>query len=136
MDNTTQNLPEVQETPLDATVLQQSFSYQQNYAYAASLMLHRKMNSYEVKTALMERGMTEDEATIMADSIESEIENAHKAKANKDMLWGAVWCIGGTIVTAATYSAASNGGGRYVVAWGAIVFGGIQFIRGLIASMK
>jgi len=54
-------------------------------------------------------------------------------KAKKDMLFGALWCVGGIIVTAATYSAAS-GGGRYVVAWGAIIFGAIQFFRGLAKS--
>ena len=31
-------------------------------------------------------------------------------------------------------AAAATGGGKYVVAWGAIVFGAIQFFRGLIQS--
>ncbi|WP_417357503.1 hypothetical protein [Flavobacterium sp.] len=64
----------------------------------------------------------------LADNItEDEIEQARKRRANKDMLWGAVWCIGGTIVTLAS---------RNVIAWGAILFGGIQFIKGVIASTK
>jgi len=46
------------------------------------------------------------------------------------MLVGGLWCFGGTAVTVYTYSAAS-GGGTYVVAWGAIIFGGIQFLKGL-----
>lgn len=54
----------------------------------------------------------------------------------KDMLVGALWCIGGIVVTALTYSAASEGGGTYVVAWGAILFGGIQFLRGLFRSVS
>jgi hypothetical protein len=55
-----------------------------------------------------------------------------KASGGKNMLYGALWCIGGIIVTAATYSSAvSSGGGRYFVAWGAIIFGGIQFLQGL-----
>ena len=29
-----------------------------------------------------------------------------------NMLWGAVWCIGGTTVTVFSYLAAANGGGR------------------------
>jgi hypothetical protein len=53
--------------------------------------------------------------------------------AKKNMLYGALWCIGGIVVTAVTYSASSDGG-RYVVAWGAIVFGAIQFFRGLMHS--
>jgi len=136
MENSPQTTPEVQSAPLDPQVLKNLMSYDQNYAFAANLMLHQDKNTYEVRTALMNRGMEENEAILMAESIESEINSAHKAKANKDMLWGAVWCVGGIIVTAATYSAASNGGGKYFVAWGAILFGGIQFVRGVVASMK
>lgn len=106
------------------------------YEYAADLFINKDKNSYEVKMALVAKGMSEENAQIVVDRLEDEIEQARKRRANKDMLWGAVWCIGGTIVTIATYSAASNGGGRYVVAWGAIIFGGVQFIRGVIASTK
>jgi hypothetical protein len=45
-------------------------------------------------------------------------------------------CIGGLIVTAVTYSNASNEGGTYVVAWGAIVFGGYQFIKGIYQKLS
>lgn len=55
-----------------------------------------------------------------------------RAAGSKNMLVGALWCIGGIIVTTVTYSAASNGGGTYFVAWGAILFGGIQFLQGMI----
>ena len=44
-------------------------------------------------------------------------------KANSDILWGAIWCVGGLIGTF------SNIG---YVFWGAIIFGGIQFFRGLM----
>jgi hypothetical protein len=54
---------------------------------------------------------------------------ARREDAEKDMLHGALWCVGGIVVTVATYAAAS-GGGAYVVAWGAILFGAIQFLRG------
>ncbi|MDI1481492.1 hypothetical protein [Polyangium sp. y55x31] len=50
----------------------------------------------------------------------------------RDMVVGGLWCVGGIAVTAITYASAANGGGRYVMAWGAIIFGGIQFVRGLI----
>lgn len=47
-----------------------------------------------------------------------------------DLIAGGLWCVGGTVVTVATYSAARDGG-TYFVAWGAILFGGLQFLRGL-----
>jgi hypothetical protein len=56
--------------------------------------------------------------------------------ASRDMLVGALWCIGGIVVTAVTYSAASNGGGTYFVAWGAILFGGLQFLRGAVNAAR
>ena len=52
-----------------------------------------------------------------------------------DMMVGGLWCVGGILVTAITYSAAS-GGGHFVVAWGAILFGGIQFLKGLANLVK
>ena len=56
-----------------------------------------------------------------------------KALGKKNMLYGALWCIGGIVLTVVTYSAAtSSGGGTYFVFWGAVIFGGIQFVQGLI----
>jgi hypothetical protein len=43
------------------------------------------------------------------------------------MLDGALWCGGGILVTFVTYSM----GGPYIIAWGAIIVGAIQFFRGL-----
>ncbi|MCC6559185.1 MAG: hypothetical protein IT372_40180 [Polyangiaceae bacterium] len=56
-----------------------------------------------------------------------------QALASRQMLTGALWAIGGTVVTVASFSAAS-GGGQYVVAYGAIIYGVITFIRGLANS--
>jgi len=56
--------------------------------------------------------------------------------AGKNMLYGAIWCIGGIVVTAATYSSASSRGGTYIVAWGAIAFGGFQFLKGLFQLLR
>lgn len=55
----------------------------------------------------------------------------------KHMVIGALWAVGGIAVTALTFSAASSsGGGRYVVAWGAIAFGIFDFFRGLFGWLK
>ncbi|HEX4612874.1 MAG TPA: hypothetical protein VH092_32075 [Urbifossiella sp.] len=43
------------------------------------------------------------------------------------MKHGALWCAGGILVTLLTFQS----GGTVVIAWGAIVFGGIQFFRGM-----
>lgn len=54
-----------------------------------------------------------------------------KERNIKDLLYGFLWLIGGILVTAITYSIARNEGGTYVIAYGAIIFGGLQFLRGL-----
>lgn len=48
-----------------------------------------------------------------------------------NMLVGGGFFVLGLIVTIASYSAASSGG-TYYLCWGAIIFGAIQFIQGLI----
>ncbi len=50
-----------------------------------------------------------------------------------DMALGAIICLVGIIITAASYSSAS-GGGTYVVAWGAIVFGAVRFFKGMASD--
>jgi len=57
------------------------------------------------------------------------------AIAHRNMVVGGLWCGGGILVTLLTFAAAS-GGGSYVVAWGAILFGGIQFFLGFVARSR
>lgn len=54
----------------------------------------------------------------------------------KDMAIGGLICLIGLVVTIGTYAAASSSptGGRYTVAWGAIVFGGFRFFKGLAGA--
>jgi hypothetical protein len=56
-----------------------------------------------------------------------------KAAAQRNMLIGGAWCVGGLAITIVTYASASDGGGTYFIAWGPAIFGGLQFVRGLIA---
>ncbi|HUA62091.1 MAG TPA: hypothetical protein VML19_25260 [Verrucomicrobiae bacterium] len=58
------------------------------------------------------------------------VEVTRKA-ALKNLTAGALWCVGGLIVTIATYAAASDGGGTYFIMWGPVIFGAIQFFKGL-----
>lgn len=95
----------------------------QLYNYAANLMLNQDKSAYETKAALVEKGLSSENAAIIVDNIEDQIEEVKHEKAKKDMLYGALWCIGGTALTIANVG---------FIFWGAILFGGIQFFRGLI----
>jgi hypothetical protein len=55
--------------------------------------------------------------------------------ASHDVLVGAIWFILGIAVTAGTYLAVADTGGTYLICWGAVVFGGLQFLRGLFRAV-
>lgn len=56
-------------------------------------------------------------------------------RGRRDMLYGTAWFVLGLVVTVATYELArQQGGGSYMIAYGAMVWGVIQFIRGVDRS--
>ncbi len=64
---------------------------------------------------------------------------AYKRKmGSRNMLYGALWCGGGLLVTGITYSMASSGsgGGTYLISWGPVIFGAIQFFKGLFMYLS
>lgn len=61
-------------------------------------------------------------SSIDLEELEYQRDREKKAQARKDMIYGALWCIGGTIFTVADTG---------FIFWGAILFGGIQFFKGL-----
>lgn len=61
----------------------------------------------------------------------------HKSKAKKALLWGLAWFFCGLFITFISYSeAVRSGGGTYIITYGAIFFGFIQAIKGLIVYIK
>ncbi|MCE9534168.1 MAG: hypothetical protein K8T89_24075 [Planctomycetes bacterium] len=90
----------------------------------------------EIERKLVDQGLEVETAAIVVSNLTKAQADVIKEAGKKNMLYGALWCIGGILVTALTYGAAADGGGKYVVAWGAILFGGIQFIHGLMQSSK
>ena len=93
--------------------------------------------SATIEKNLMERGLDAESARAVVSNLATAMAKAKKQAGRRNMLIGALWCVGGTAITAVTYQAAisSPGGGHYLVAWGAILFGGIQFLRGLGQSI-
>lgn len=96
---------------------------QELYDLAANQLLNNKKNSDEVKNLLIERGLSADAAYTILRDVEGEIKRHKTDAARKDMLYGALWCVGGTIATVANVG---------FIFWGAIVFGGVQLIKGAV----
>lgn len=72
--------------------------------------------------------------TQLEDTSAESAAQAVMARGKRNMVVGGLWCGGGLVVTLYTYAAVS-GGGTYVVAWGAILFGGIQFLKGMVQQL-
>jgi len=88
----------------------------------------------DIRKGLAAYGLDEEHATLITTSLENTAKEGlatHKA----NMTRGAITCAVGLLITFWTMSAA-QGGGTYVVAWGAIVFGAIRFFRSLPAKEK
>lgn len=98
---------------------------QKIYDFAANLLVNEKKSASETKQLLIQEGLDEESAGIVVKNLEKQIKEVKKERGNKDMLYGALWCIGGIIATVADFG---------YIFWGAIVFGGIQFFRGLANS--
>lgn len=94
-----------------------------HYNYAANLLINENKSAYETKAKLAEQGVSAEVASLIVENLEIEIQEAKYEKARKDMVYGALWFCGGTILTLANIG---------FIFWGAILFGGIQFFRGLI----
>lgn len=105
------------------------------YDHAIELM-RNGLSDEEIEENLVAQGLGTEAAQIVVTNLVEARSEQFKKAGLKNMGFGALWCVGGLVVTGATYSAASSGGGTYIVTWGAIVFGAIQFIQGLIQYCK
>lgn len=114
------------------------------YAYAGALLREGKSRS-QVEDALVEKGIERSTAGVVVDKLLAsqvsaspalDLGDARKEEGSRNMMIGGLICVVGIVITVASYSAASegSGGGRYLVAWGAIIWGAIRFFRGLSQS--
>ena len=104
------------------------------YNHAAEL-IKKGLSAKQVENKLVEDGLSQEVASTVVKKLFALRSKVIKDAAKRNMMIGAFWCIGGLIVTIGSYSAVS-GGGRYVVAWGAMLFGGIQFLGGLFQYLS
>jgi hypothetical protein len=112
---------------------------------AIATQLSHGVKKETIVKQLVKQNISEEVAISLVESVERAINQYKESpegqavmskKYGRQMLYGVLWAVGGTLVTIFTYSAASSGGGTYVIAWGAIIFGIVDFIRGLIGWLK
>lgn len=92
-------------------------------------------NYNEYFEAMTAANTVKSEDQIHLDSLRKELrikqQEAEKQQAKRDVWIGGLWFVGGLIVT--LISLANETGG--IIAYGAVIFGGIQFFRGLSKVM-
>jgi hypothetical protein len=89
-----------------------------------------------VRASLLKKGMNSADVDTLLAPLFAEWRAAMEQRASKQMKTGAIWAVGGLVVTIAGYAAVAQSGGWYLVAWGAILFGSIRFFEGLYLSQK
>lgn len=88
----------------------------------------QELSDKNIERKLIKRGFDEETAEHMVmEAKDLYKEEILRGKAKKDIIFGALWCVGGTVATLANIG---------FIFWGAIVFGFIQMVRGFIAYSK
>jgi hypothetical protein len=95
-----------------------------------------KAQDPRIVDALAEKGIERETAEAFVSKCRVMYRQARRKAGGKEMIVGGLWCVGGLVVTAITYSMASSRGGTYIVTWGAVIFGAIQFFRGLFVFIS
>jgi hypothetical protein len=107
-------------------------NYNSHLIFAINLFA-TETTCYQVKRALTAKGLDETTVNKIADEAEDIYIKAANKKANKNIMWGCIWFAGGTLITLITYNA---GGSKFVITYGAIIGGLIQFGSGIYQKSK
>lgn len=98
------------------------------WAYALNEKWANSSNA-EIKKSLLEMGLEDENADMVVRSIGTKAKEILDAYDTQMIAQGAIALLG-LVVTFVTYMNAVNGGGGvYIVAWGAIIFGTIRCIK-------
>lgn len=80
---------------------------------------------------LVQKGVDPVAAQRIVQSATSVPATNNKSEAGRDMLIGGLWIVGGLVITIGSYMAVSDGGGRYLITYGPIIYGVIRFFKGV-----
>lgn len=92
----------------------------------------------EIKDRLQRLGVRDEDADALANGAWNMPLERRKSAGRRNMLSGAALCTLGLAITGISclLAATTPGGGRYLIAWGLVLFGVMQFVRGLDQWMR
>jgi len=125
--------PKVAESPLTNGGSQQDHSAL--YKFAA-MELAKKQSTQVVVRKLTDQGVTPAVANKIVNETQKLFKRANADKYKKRMTRGLLWTVVGIILTCGTMAFASNLGGKYILFYGAIIYGIIDLLVGLVGWLS
>lgn len=101
------------------------------FQYVALELTNNKPTKLIVKE-LIGRGISPGNAEKIVEETQQALKKARGQKYKKRMIRGLLWTIAGVAITCATFAFADELGGQSVLCYGAIIFGLIDFLAGLV----
>lgn len=105
------------------------------YKFAAIELANKKYPDAIIKS-LTQQGADPETAKRIVAETQQALNKARTEQYRKRMVRGLIWMVLGIIITCSTYLFADNLGGRFVLFWGAIIFGFIDFLVGLFGWLS
>lgn len=125
--------PKLAEPPRTSAGNQQDFSGL--FRFAAQELAKNQSPKTIVKK-MIEQGVTPATADQIVIETQKALKKALAEKNRKRMTRGLIWTVAGIVLTCGTLAFASNLGGRYILFYGAIIYGIIDFIAGLVGWLS
>jgi len=101
------------------------------FQYAAMELSDNKSH-HVVEKLLVSRGASLETARMVVKDAQYAVKKARREKYKKRMTRGFLWTVAGIVITCGTYALADSLGGRFYLFYGAIIFGLIDFVVGLV----
>lgn len=102
---------------------------QEMYEMAIELAFNNN-NWKKIKPYLINQGCPENIAEMISKECEIYRKQLVRSHAKKPFIKALIWMAIGIVITVATYQSASSGG-SYLIAWGPMLFGGINMVKAL-----
>jgi hypothetical protein len=98
-------------------------------AQTALALLQAGLSPEQVTNRLVEEGTPQAQAETVVGLMAERHRRQTAEASRRDIRTGALWFIGGALLSAGTYYFAPPGE-SFLLAWGPVIFGGLQFARG------
>ena len=121
--------------PAEPELLRSQQDHSSLYKFAA-IELAKKQSPQVVTRKLTDQGVTPAVANKIVTETEKVFKSARADKYKKRMTRGLLWTVVGIVLTCGTMAFASNMGGKYILFYGAVIYGIIDFLVGLVGWLS